>query len=116
MKILRCKQSKALRNWIKNREFKKYESTEYLLSYKKGRSTNKLYKFLLADIDCQVIMKVSQINRPFELILKHYLRDANHMAFRCCKKAYSHNLAAPEPFAYWRKRDSLTQVKSYFLY
>ena len=115
-------QSKALRNWIENREFEQYESTEYELNYKKGRISNNLYKFMLTDIDRQVIMKVSHINkhykwsRQFELILKHYLRDTNRQAFRCCEKAYSHNLASPEPLAYWKKRDSLTQVKSYFLY
>ena len=115
-------QSKALRNWIENREFEKYESTEYELNHKKGRISNKLYKFILTDIDRQVIMKVSYINKSdkwshkFELILKYYLRDASRKAFCCCEKAYSHSLASPEPLAYWKKRDSLTQVKSYFLY
>ncbi len=118
--ITSLQQAEALRNWIKNREFEKYESTEYAFSHKGGRPKNKLYKFLLADINRQVIMKVSYINkrykwtRQLELILKHYLQDANYKAFRGCEKAYCHNLAAPEPFAYWRKRDSLTQVKSYF--
>ena len=120
--ITSLQQSKALRNWIKNREFEKYESTQYALGHKGGRPKNKLYKFLLADINRQVIMKVFYINkrykwtRQFESILKYYLRDTNHAAFRCCERAYAHNLAAPEPFAYWKKRDSLTRVKSYFLY
>ena len=115
-------QSKVLRNWIENREFERYESTEYEFNHGFGRPYNNLYKFMLADIDRQVIMKVSYINksykwtRQFELILKHYLQDANHTAFRCCEEAYANNLAAPKPLAYWKKRDSLTQVKSYFLY
>ena len=113
-------QSEALKNWIENREFEKYESTEYELNCEFSRRNNNIYKFMLTDIDRQVIMKVKYINkrykwnRQFELILKHYLRDANHTAFRCCEKAHAHNLA-PEPLAYWKKRDSLTQVRSYFL-
>ena len=115
-------QSKALRNWIENCEFEKYESTRYELNCEFSRRNNNLYKFMLTDIDRRVIMKVKYINkrykwnRQLELILKHYLRDTNLQAFRCCEKAYSHNLASPEPLAYWKKRDSLTQVKSYFLY
>ena len=120
--ITSLQQSKVLKNFIENRKFEKYESIEHELNYKKVLTRNKLYKFMLTDIDRQVIMKVKYINkrykwdRQFELILKHYLRDDNHTAFRCCEKAYSHNLASPEPLAYWKKRDSLTQVKSYFLY
>ena len=120
--ITSLQQSETLKNWIENRQFEKYESIEHELNYKSGRPSNKLYKFRLTDIDRQVIMKVSYINkiykwnRQFELILKHYLRDANHTAFRCCEKAYSHGLASPEPLAYWKKRGSLLQVKSYFLY
>ena len=120
--ITSLQQSKVLKNFVENCEFEKYESIKYELNCKFSRRNNKLYKFMLTDIDRQVIMKVSYINkiykwnRQFELILKHYLRDANYTAFRCCEKAYSHGLASPEPLAYWKKRDSLLQVKSYFLY
>ena len=120
--ITSLQKSKALKNWIENRKFEEYESTDYELNHEFSRPHNNLYKFMFTDIDRQVIMKVSYINksykwtRQFELILKHYLRDANHKAFRCCEEAYAHNLASLEPLAYWKKRDSLTQVKSYFLY
>ena len=120
--IVSPQQSDALKRWVENHEFEKYESTAYELDYKFGRPRNNLYKFMLADVNCQVIMKVSHIHkrykwtRQLELILKHYLRDANRNAFLCCREACSHNLAAPKALAYWQKRDSLTRVKSYFLY
>ncbi len=115
-------QSKALRSWIENCKFEKYESTEYELNYEIGRPKNKLYKFMLSDIDRQVVMKVVHINRHYEwksrftLLLKYHLRGTDRMVFRCCEKAYSRNLAVPEPLAYWKKSDSPTKFKSYFLY
>ena len=82
---------------------------------------NKLYKFMLTEINREVVMKVAYINRNewkyrFKLILRHYLRASNRKAFCCCEKAYSHNLGAPEPVAYWKKNDSVTRFKTYFLY
>ena len=115
-------QSETLEKWIINHKFEEYESSEYGLDYKVGRRCNNVYKFMLSDINQPVAMKVTPMleryewNRRFELILKHYLRDANLKAFRCCLRAYPRNLAAPKPLAYWQKRDSLTEVKSYFLY
>ena len=120
--IISQKQAKAIEKWIESHKFKNYESSEWRLNYKSGRPSNKLYQFMLNDINCQVMMKVSYINkrykwtRQLELILKHYLRDANRSAFHCCQEACCHNLAVPKPLAYWQTRDSLTQVKSYFLY
>jgi len=114
-------QLNALKQWISNGCFEEYESPDYVLSHK-GRPRNRLYRFALSDINCPVVMKVSYIHRHykwtrrFELVLKHYLRDANRNAFHCCQKAHRLNLAAPRPLAYWRERESLTQVKSYFLY
>ena len=82
---------------------------------------NKLYKFMLTEINREVVMKVVYINCDewkyrFKLILRHYLRASNRKAFCCCEKAYSHNLATPEPLAYWKKNDSVTRFRTYFLY
>ena len=120
--IISSQQSETLKKWIANHEFEEYESSKYKLNYKFGVQRNELYKFMLPDIKHPVVMKVSHVRESYKwtsrlgLILKHYLWDANLTAFRCCLKAYPHNLAAPKPLAYWQKRDSLTQVKSYFLY
>ena len=120
--IISPRQPEILKKWIENHEYEEYESPEYGLNYEFGHPRNNVYKFMLADINRLVVMKVSHIHKRYkwtrrlELILKHYLRDANLTAFRCCLKAYARNLAAPKPLAYWQKRDSLTQVKSYFLY
>ena len=77
---------------------------------------------MLADINRQVVMKVMHVNEcnewkhKFRLILRYYLRGIDKKAFRCCGKAYSYNLATPEPLAYWKNSNSLVHFRSYFLY
>ena len=116
-------QIRVLRRWIADSGFEQYESAEYLLPSSKKRPHNNLYQFMLPALDFRVVMKVTHIHKQYSWIrrlralLKHYLhRDANYKAFRCCRQAYRNNLAAPMPLAYWQKRDSIVQVKSYFLY
>ena len=120
--IISSQQSETLKKWITNHEFEEYESPKYKLSYNRHVQRNKLYMFMLSDIRHPVIMKVSCVRKSYkwkrrlQLILKHHQWDTNLTAFRCCLKAYSCNLAAPKPLAYWQKSDSRTRVKSYFLY
>ena len=120
--ITSLQQSKALTRWIENLEFEQYESAEYVLQHEQSRPMNRLYKFMLTDINREVIMKVVYINRDnkwkkqLKSILRHYLRASNRKAFCCCERAYAHNLATPEPLAYWKKNESLTRFRTYFLY
>ena len=116
-------QLQALEEWIADDCFRQYELPEFLLSGSKNRPHNRLYKFTLPVVDYQVVMKVTHIHqeynqmRRWRALLKHYRQqDANYRAFQCCRYAYCNNLAAPKPLAYWQKRDSFAQVKSYFLY
>ncbi len=115
-------QSKALKSWIENCEFEKYESPDYELNHTVGRLRNKLYNFMLPNIDRQVVMKVLHIHerhkwkRQFKSILGYNLRGTDKVTFRCCEKAYSHNLATPEPLAYWEKSYNSIHSRNYFLY
>lgn len=120
-------QSKALEKWITDSRYEQYQLPEYLLaspqltnSVKHGRY---LYRFMLAETNCQVVMKVRHLSKPrrwirrLRDILKYYLRqDVTYKAFRCCERAYLLRLAAPKPLAYWQRREGFGRVKGYFLY
>ena len=116
-------QLSALKKWIADGCFEQYESAEYILPSTIKRPHNHLYRLTLPMMNYRVVMKVAYIHKQYNCIrrlralLKHYLqRDANYKSFQCCRHAYRYKLAAPMPIAYWQKRDSFAEVKSYFLY
>ena len=116
-------QLNLLEKWIADDCFEQYESPEYILSSSRNRPHNRLYEFTLPAVGYRVVMKVAHIHKQYSWIrrlralLRYYCqRDTNYKAFRSCRYAYQWGLAAPKPLAYWRRRKSFTQTKSYFLY
>ena len=116
-------QLNLLDKWIASGCFEQYESPEYILSGSRNRPHNRLYEFILPAVDYRVVMKVTHIHKQYSWIrrlralFRYYRRrDANYKAFQSCRYAYQQGLATPKPLAYWRKRKSFTQTKSYFLY
>ena len=116
-------QLNLLERWIADGCFEQYESPEYILSSSRNRPHNRLYEFILPAVDYRVVMKVTHIHKQYSwtrrlrALFRYYRqRDANYKAFQSCRYAYQQGLAAPKPLAYWRKRESFTQTKSYFLY
>ncbi len=116
-------QLKVLEKWIADGCFEQYETPGYILSGSRNRPHNRLYEFIPPAVDYRVVMKVTHVHKQYSWIrrlralLRYYRRrDANYRAFQCCRHAYQQGLAAPKPLAYWRKRESFTQAKSYFLY
>ena len=112
-----------LERWIADGCFEQYESPEYILSSPRNRPHNRLYEFMLPAVDYRVVMKVTHIHKQYSWIrrlralFRYYrCRDANYTAFQSCRHAYQQDLAAPKPLAYWHRRESFTQTKSYFLY
>ena len=50
--IISQQQTEAIEKWIENHKFKDYESPEWKLNHEMGWPRNKLYQFILNDINC----------------------------------------------------------------
>ncbi len=115
------KPSKALDQWLNNREFEQHETDEHLVETAVSRGRF-VYMFRLACINRDVVMKVSTINpthpwnRKLELFLKHWIgRDHNKKAFVACCALRKLGIAAPTPIAFWRTGKGM-RTKTYFMY
>lgn len=113
--------SNSLEEWILNSNFLKKENSTLLLG-KKSRKRNKLYCFFLNEINCTVIMKVSEISKEYkfwrkiDLILTSLVKDYNFNSYNHSIHLYEANVPTIKPLAYWTYKPTLFKKKSYFLY
>ena len=108
--------------WIRNKQFLKYELTQLLLKKKGGRKRNRLYCFCHDCVQCDVVMKVSQIDQSYkfwrkvDLFITGLFKDYNYRGYIGSLKMQEAGIDTIEPIAYWTYKPSWFSRKSYLLY
>ena len=112
---------KTLKTWIAKKKFISYIDDKYRM-IRHTRKRNKLYSFEHPIYKKEVILKVSTIDKQYNLsrrinlLLSNFFNDYNYRAFEGSILLRKIDVSCANPIAYWTISDTIFKKTSFYMY
>jgi len=109
------------KTWVIERKFDNYVDQKYRMM-RHSRKRNKLYSFNHPISNTEVVLKVSNIDKQYNLLrrinllISTLINDYNFRAFKGSLQLKNIGVSCSNPIAYWTESSFLFRKKSYYMY